>query len=188
MSMNALDALTNRVSGRTLVEPAPDELELHSLLSAAVRAPDHGRLRPWRFTVIRGDGLKQFGQIMADAYLKRNPDATQVQLEKERAKPRRAPLIVVVAAKVNQQSPIPAIEQVLAVAAAAQNIMVAAFALGFGCAWKTGGAAYADEVKAAFGLAPSDAIVGFMYLGSNESAPLAPPPLNLDDYVNEFAP
>lgn len=184
--MDAMDALINRASGRGLTLPAPDELELHSLLTAAARAPDHGRLRPWRFIVIRDEGLKKFGDVMAKAFLASHPDATPQQLDKERAKPLRAPLIVVVAAKVDEEASIPVIEQVLSAGAAAQNIMVGAYALGYGCAWKTGDAAYADSVKAAFNLSPKDAIVGFLYLGTNEAAPPPALPIDLDDYVRNF--
>lgn len=184
--MEAIEALTARVSGGALVEPAPDELELHTMVSAALRAPDHGRLRPWRLTVLRGTARQRLGELMAKALAHRHPDATVAQIEKERSKPLRAPLILVVAAKVVEQSKIPGIEQILSAAAAAQNVMVAAFALGFGCAWKTGEAAYDPEVKAAFGLAPSDAIVGFLYLGTNANAPSPPPPVDLRDHMVEW--
>jgi nitroreductase len=186
VAMEAIEALTTRVSGAALVEPAPDELELHTLLSAALRAPDHGRLRPWRFTVVRGAARQRLGELMAEALRRRHPDATPAQLEKERNRPLRAPLILVVAAKVDERSHIPAIEQVLSAAAAAQNVMVAAFALGFGCAWKTGEAAYDPEIKSAFDLAPADAIVGFLYLGCNASPPVPPPPLDPSDHVVEW--
>ena len=184
--MEAIDALTRRVSGSILIEPAPDDLELHSMLSAAARAPDHGRLRPWRFVILRGAARKRLGAIMGQAYRRRHPDATPGQIEKETSKPLRAPLVVVVAAKINQQSSIPAIEQILCAGAAAQNIMVAAFALGYGCAWKTGDAAYDPEIKLAFDLAPSDAIVGFLYLGTNQSPPPPAEPFDLSRNVVEW--
>jgi len=184
--MEAIEALTRRVSGSKLIEPAPNELDLHSLLSAATRAPDHGKLRPWQFIVVRGDALRRLGDLMADAYRRREPDATAAQLDKERSKPLRAPLVVVVAAKVNVQSHIPAIEQILSAGAAAENLMVAAFALGYGCAWKTGDAAYDPDIKAALGLDPTDAIVGFMYLGTNATPPPPAPPIDIDDFVREW--
>lgn len=184
--MEALDALTQRVSGSGLVEPAPDELELHTILSAAARAPDHGRLRPWRFVVLRGAARKRLGRLMAGAYRQRWPDATPAQLEKEAGKPLRAPLVVVVAAKVNAQSNIPPIEQILSAGAAAENIMLAAYALGYGCAWKTGDAAYDPAIKASFDLAPTDAIVGFLYLGTNAQPVPAAPPLDLSAHVVEW--
>ena len=95
-------------------------------------------------------------------------------------------MILVVAAKVDEQSHIPAIEQILSAAAAAENVMVAAFALGFGCAWKTGDAAYDAEIKSAFKLVPTDAIVGFLYLGSNASPPAPPALLDLSAHVVEW--
>src|SRR5437667_4111920 len=184
--MEAMEALTKRVSGSVLIDPAPDELELHSILSAAIRAPDHGRLRPWRFTVVKGAARQRLSDLMTKAYRRRYPDATPAQIEKEKSKAFRAPMILVVAAKVDPQSKIPAIEQVLSAGAAAQNVMVAAFALGFGCAWKTGEAAYDPEIKAAFGLAPADAIVGFLYLGSNQKPPAPLEPLDLSAHVVEW--
>jgi nitroreductase len=184
--MDAIEAFTTRVSGNALVEPGPDELELHSLLSAAVRAPDHGRLRPWRFVLVKGAARQRLGGLMAESLRRRHPEATPAQIEKEMSKPLRAPLILVVAAKVNEQSNIPAIEQVLSAAAAAENIMVCAFALGLGCAWKTGEAAYDPEVKAAFGLTGTDAIVGFLYLGRNGSPPVPAAPVDWSDHVVEW--
>jgi nitroreductase len=184
--VEAIEALTSRVSSESLVEPAPDELDLHLMLSAAVRAPDHGRLRPWRFVVLKGAARQRLGDLMAEALVHRHPDASAAQIEKERSKPFRAPMILAVAAKVVESSKIPAIEQVLSAGAAAQNVMIAAFALGYGCAWKTGDAAYDSEIKAAFGLAPSDSIVGFLYLGSNAKALPPAPPADLDALVTEW--
>ena len=184
--MEAIEALTTRVSGGALVDPAPDELELHSILSAAIRAPDHGQLRPWRFTVVRGTARQRLGELMATAYKRRHPDATPAQIDKEKSKPLRAPLVLVIAAKVDEHCHIPAIEQVLSAGAAAQNVMVAAFALGYGCKWKTGEAAYDPEIKSAFGLAPTDAIVGFLYLGSNASPPALSAPLDPSNHVVEW--
>lgn len=186
--MEAMQALTARVSGEALIEPGPDELHLHSILSAAVRAPDHGRLRPWRFAVVRGSARQRLGKLMAMVLLHRHPDATAAQIEKEKARPLRAPLVLVVAAKVKEQSKIPRIEQILSAGAAAENVMLAAFALGFGCAWKTGEAAYDPEIKSAFGLAAADAIVGFLYLGKPANPPSRPPFLDLAEFVVEWDP
>lgn len=93
------------------------------------------------------------------------PQATPEQLNAERAKPMRAPTIIAVAAKIIK-SKIPEIEQVAAVSAAAQNMFLAAHALGYGAMWKTGAAAYDANVKASLGLAPEDQIVAFLYLGT----------------------
>jgi nitroreductase len=173
--MQAIDALLRRRSAKALTDPAPDEGALELLLECAARAPDHGRLRPWRFIIIRGPARERLGELMADQLRRTLPAASVESLERERQKAFRAPLIIVVAAVCNASAKIPAIEQILSAGAAAQNMMLAATALGFGSMWKTGGAAYDDAVKGALGLEPKDAIVGFLYLGT-ASADAVPAP------------
>ncbi|HVA12559.1 MAG TPA: nitroreductase [Stellaceae bacterium] len=184
--MDALDALTTRRSPAQFAEPAPDDAALAEILRAAMRAPDHGKLKPWRFITLRGDARKRFGDVMAEAMKRREPDAPANLLAREREKPLRAPLIVVLAAAIKADHKIPAIEQLLAAGAAAQNVMIAAHALGYGAAWKTGAPAYDDFVKQALGLAPSDAIVGFLYLGMPATMPAMPAPPELSGFVRSW--
>ncbi len=184
--MDALEALTTRASPLSLTDPAPDRAALDSMLRAAVRAPDHGRLHPWRFVVISGEARSRLGDVLAAALKAREPDAPEAAVAKERAKPLRAPLIVVVAARLREHKNVPAVEQIIAAGAAAQNILVAAHALGFGGFWRTGPAAYDSDVKAALGLDASDSIVGFLYLGTPAvAAPPATPP-DLGEIVTEW--
>lgn len=164
--MNVLDALITRVSPRMLVDPAPDDAQIEKMIAAAVAAPDHGRLRPWRFILLRGDARQRFGAVLAEALRKREPDAPPSLLDKERDKPLRAPLVIVAAAKPQESRKIPAIEQIVAVGAAAQNLLLAAHALGFGGMWRTGAPAYDPAVKQALGLDAQDTIVGFLYVGT----------------------
>jgi nitroreductase len=176
--MQAIDALLRRRSARALTAPAPDEGALDLILASAVAAPDHGRLRPWRFVVIQGNGLDRFGDLLAEHLRRQHPNSSAEVLQREKQKASRAPMIIVVAAICTPGGKIPVIEQVLAAGAAAQNIMLAAQALGFNSMWKTGGPAYDEQVKVALGLEAKDAIVGFMYLGTeasrSDTAPRAP--------------
>jgi nitroreductase len=169
--MQAIEALLDRRSAKSLTAPAPDESALDLIFSSASAAPDHGRLRPWRFIVIQGDGRERFGDLLADHLRRSYPASTPENLQRERQKAFRAPLIVVVAAVCTAGGKIPVIEQVLAAGAAAQNVMLAAHALGFNSMWKTGAPAYDDVVKASLGLEAKDAIVGFMYLGTDAAPP-----------------
>jgi nitroreductase len=173
--MQAIDALLKRRSAKTLTDPAPDAGALQLLLECGSRAPDHGRLRPWRFIVIRGAARERLGELMADQMRRKQPTASAESLQRERQKALRAPLIIVVAAVCNAAARIPPIEQILAAGAAAQNMMLAATALGFGAMWKTGDAAYDDTVKLALGLEAGDAIVGFLYVGTAPADALPPP-------------
>jgi nitroreductase len=132
-------------------------------------------LRPWRFIVVAGSARPALGDVLASALRKREPGLPESAFDKERGKPLRAPLIIVVGAHLREHKSAPAVEQIIAAGAAAQNILVAAHALGFGGFWRTGNAAYDDDVKAALGLRAGDAIVGFLYLGT-PSVPATPPP------------
>jgi nitroreductase len=171
--MDAIEALRNRYSGRALTEPAPSGAALETLLECATRAPDHGRLRPWRFILIESAQRAAFGELMADVARRGRPHCTPEALERERQKAFRAPLIIVVAAIPAPEAKIRVVEQVLAAGAAAQNIMLAAFAQGFNAMWKTGDAAYDEGVKRALGLEAKDSIVGFLYVGTDSGAPPA---------------
>src|SRR6202049_3391543 len=105
--MQAIDALLQRRSARALTEPAPDEGALQLIFASAVRAPDHGRLRPWRFIVVRGGARERFGELLAQHLRRTHAAASEEQLQRERAKALRAPLIIVVAARCNPQVKIP---------------------------------------------------------------------------------
>jgi nitroreductase len=164
--MDAIETIIGRVSPGQLVDPAPTEAQLEQILRAGSRAPDHGRLRPWRFVVIEGEARLRLGELMAQSLRRRDPVAPAVRLDAERKKALRAPLIVIVAAVVQPSPNVPEIEQIVAAGAAAQNLLLAAHALGFGGFWRTGAVAYDAEVKRALGFAPADAIVGIMYLGT----------------------
>lgn len=167
--MDALTALTTRVSPAALDAPGPSADALQKILEAAVAAPDHGRMRPWRFLIIEGTARDKFGALLAEALQRRERTAPAGKLDAERKKALRAPLIVVVAAAVQPGAKVPEIEQLVSVGAAAQNMLVAAYALGFGGFWRTGAIAYDAAMKRALGLAETDAIIGFLYLGTTKT-------------------
>ncbi len=168
--MDAFSAIFARRSIGRLVEPGPSRADLSRILEAAAAAPDHGELRPWKLTVLEGRAKESFGHVLAEAYLSRcqalGAAPTEGQLTKERTKLGRAPVVVVVAAVHRHSDKIPWEEQFASAAAAAQNALVAATALGYGSMWRTGDAASDLRVKNALGLGPHDAIVGFLYLGT----------------------
>lgn len=168
--MQAIDLLLRRRSAKTLAEPGPDDGALELLLASGARAPDHGRLRPWRFVVIRGPARARFGALLAGQLRRARPESSPEALERERLKAFRAPLIVAVAAVKDPRATVPMVEQMLSAGAAAENILLAARALGFNGVWKTGAAAYDGELKRALGLEPADALVAFLYIGTESGA------------------
>jgi nitroreductase len=187
--MDALDAILSRrtVPPAKMGPPGPGEADLRRILEAGVAAPDHGLLRPWRFLVVRGAGRERLGELFADFVRHAAPGASAQEVEKQRTAPSRAPVIVVVAARVDREHPkIPEVEQTGAVAAAAQNMLLAAHALGFAAKWATGKQAYDDGVKAGLGLGTRDRVIGFIYLGSYAADHPPPPRIGLEEVVREW--
>ena len=164
--MDAIEALIGRISPVRLAPPGPSAEQLQELLVAGASAPDHGRMQPWRFIVIAGEARTRFGELMAQSLLRREPMSPGAKLDAERNKAMRAPVIIVAAAVIRENPKVPAVEQTVAVGAAAQNMLLAAHAMGLGGFWRTGPVAYDAEVKQAFGLAATDAIVAILYIGS----------------------
>lgn len=162
--MDLLEGIQSRASALKLAAPGPTPEHLEHIMRVGMRAPDHGRLKPWRFVVLEGEARGKLGDAMAELLRRKAPQCTQVQIDAERNKVQRAPTIVVVAARI-AKGKIPEIEQVASVAAGVQNMLLAAHALGYGAMWKTGAAAYDTDVKTALGLLPEDHIVAMVYLG-----------------------
>jgi nitroreductase len=165
--------------------PLPDELEM--LLTIASRVPDHGKLVPWRFIVFEGDARRKAGEAIAAAFVVKYPDATPDQIEYERQRLTRAPLVIAVVSRAAPHVKIPEWEQVLSSGAAAMNLVIAANALGFGAAWLTEWYAYDRSVLNAFGLMPHEQITGFFHVGRPTHAPEDRPRPALADIVTRFA-
>lgn len=163
--MELLEGIGSRTSPLKLTAPGPSAAHIEQIIRAGTRAPDHGRLRPWRFAVFEGAAREKLGDAMANCLRARIPNSPQEHLDAERGKAMRAPTIIAVGAKISKGK-IPEIEQVGAVNAAVQNMLLAAHALGYGAMWKTGAAAYDTSVKAMLGLAAEDHIVALVYLGT----------------------
>jgi nitroreductase len=165
--MELLTAIDTRSSAARLTEPGPSPDHLARILDAAGHAPDHGRLRPWKLIVLDAELREKFSFAAAVAKRVLWPAMSDEQFAAEREKIMRSPTIVVVGCTLRrEQSKIPEIEQVIAAAAAAQNLFLAAHDLGYGVMWKTGAAAYDPGVKATLGLSAADHIVGIMHVGT----------------------
>jgi nitroreductase len=165
--MELFDAIAARTTAKALTAPGPTPEQVARLVQAADRAPDHGRLKPWRFIEVNGAQRETLANAVAEARRDQIPDYGDEQMELEREKIRRSPYILVAACVVRRDIPkVPEIEQVIAAAAAVENLLLAATDLKIGAMWKTGPAAYSPRVKAAVGLTTDDHIVAILHLGS----------------------
>ena len=163
------DTLLSRQSHWPLAEPGPSETELGLIFDAAMRAPDHGALRPWRFALIRDDARAEFGDVLVDVAARREPAKPRAELEHRRQLAYTAPLIIVIAAAPCADSHVPETEQLLSVGAAAMNMLNAIHALGYGGFWATGADAYDPNLRAALDFEPSERVLGFVFVGTPKS-------------------
>lgn len=184
--MDAIDLLLNRNSAAKLVAPAPSGEELQVIFKAALRAPDHARQKPWRFLVIEGEGRRRLGELFASVAAADDPSLQPEQLDKIRAKPLRAPLLIVVVARLREHPKVPEIEQYLSAGAAAHGMLLAAQALGFAGIWRTGSMAFHPQVHRGLSLESNERIVGFVYMGSRDGDAKPLPNYAVADYFSQW--
>ncbi len=184
--MDAIDALVNRVSCGKLTAPAPSREQRQSLYKAALRAADHGNLRPWRFLEIEGDGLGALGSVFERSALQEDADLTESQRDRFLKMPLRAPLVIVAIACCEEHLKVPEWEQVVAAGAGVQNLLTAAFAQGIGAYWRTGSMVDSEVVREGLDVAPNEKIIGFVYLGTPAITPKAVPDLKVDDFFRPW--
>ena len=174
-AMNVFEAIHNRRSVSIVrPDPVPQEL-IETILFAGAQAPNHFRVRPWRFFVLTGAALERLGEVMAESLRRRDPECPESALNKERSRPLRAPVVIAVAVDPPGIPKVIEVENIGAAAAAVQNMLLAAHALGLGAMWRTGPAAMNADVKAFFGLPPEQHLIGFIYIGYPGDMPEMPP-------------
>ena len=171
---------------RNMADPGPTDDELEKILRAGMRVPDHGRLTPWRFIIIRGDARDKMGNILGDAFLKENPDCIEEQVEIEKERFSRAPIVIAVVSRTNPEHKIPEWEQILSSGAACQNMLTSSLSMGFAAQWITEWYAYNEDVKSALGLKSRDRVSGFLYFGSLTEAPTDRIRPDYEDIVSEW--
>lgn len=176
------------VPSRQLGAPAPDEATLRELLSAAIRVPDHGKLVPFRLIRLEGDAKLRFGEQLAELAIRKQPELSEAKREKEQLRYTFAPLVIAVVARIDDSSSVPAIEQRLCAGSVAYNILLGAYALGYGAQWLTGWASYDPDVANLLGLAENEHVVAFVHLGTPQlEVPDRERPA-LDDLLSTWTP
>ncbi len=181
--MEVFDTIHTRHSiGKVRAGQLPREL-IEKLLEAGNQAPNHHKARPWRFFVLTGAARERLGDLMAASQRARKPELPAEVSDKTRALPLRAPLVIAVGVDKPTEERIIEIENVCAAAAACQNILLAAHALGLGAMWRTGEYARDPMIKEFFGLAPDQHLIAFIYVGYPEGETMLPQRPPVDDRV-----
>ena len=166
--MDVFEAIHSRHSqGKVKQDPLPREL-IEKLLDSAVQAPNHYKVRPWRFVVLTGEARKRMCNVMSSSLRDHHPEFPPEAFDKARAAPFRAPVVIVVGVDKPNEPKVLEIENVCAVAAAIQNLLLAAHAMGLGAKWRTGEWARDGKVKEFLGFEADQQLIGFIYVGYPE--------------------
>src|SRR3977135_357959 len=185
---DALELLQTRRSLKPidLVGPSPSAAEVETLLTIASRVPDHGKLAPWRFIVFEGEARLAAGQAIETACRAKYPEAKPDQLDYERKRLARAPLVIAVVSRAGPHVKIPEWEQGLSAGAAAMSLVLAAHALGYGANWITEWYAYDRAVLDALGLKDNEKVAGFIHIGTPAHPPEDRPRPALAEIATRF--
>lgn len=181
----AMDFLLSRRSrpAKTLKAPGPDEAALMPLLTAAARTPDHGKLEPWRFIVLRDAAMRRLADAVADCGTRLGK--SDEDIAKARDAWERSPLCVAVVEVQKDSSKIPALEQTYSAGAVCLALLNAALASGWGANWLSGWASHdRGFVEGALGLASHEKIAGFIHIGTEGATPPERPRPDLDQIVS----
>lgn len=159
------DAIVARRSNGKCTEQIPPIESIDRILEAGTWAPNHHLTEPWRFFVLMGDARNRLGDALAEAARSAadSPEAGEKAADAQRTKPLRAPVIIALAVEPGQTAI--EVEEIASVAAAGQNMLLAAHELGLAAIWRSGKIAYSPEVRAFFGLSERATFLGFIYLG-----------------------
>lgn len=177
--MTGIELLLQRQSTAFLTVPAPSEFALEQILAAGMRVPDHGCLQPWHFKVITDAGLQQLSDLFVASSDKQTAD-----LDKVAKKPFRAPMIIVISTQYVEHEKIPKQEQLIAAGCCAHAMQMAAFTLGYGAVWRTGGFSYNSQIKQGLAIDEQDEIVGFLYIGTLGRPQVLKPSKSFDSKVS----
>ena len=178
--------LQNRVSAPQLTGPEPTAEQIETIMQSALRAPDHARLRPWRYLSIKGDARADLGKVFADSQLAQKPDLTEEQQAKFQNMLCRAPLVIAAIAKIEEHPKVPEIEQILSAGAGVQNMLNATWALGLGAIWRTGDMAADQAVQQALQLQANEQLIGFIYIGHVNCKLKQPPVMETSEFLTEW--
>jgi nitroreductase len=186
-SADAVQVLSTRrsVAALKLHEPGPSPAQIDAAIGAALRAPDHNNLKPWRCVLIRGAARRKLSELLHTRMREREPATPPHKLEKVRNNPLAAPLIIAIGVRL-QPGKVPEQEQLLTCGAATMNLQNAFQAQGFASIWLTGGNAYDPQVAHALGFPSDERCLGFVYIGSAPPPDSLLPDVRTGDHVREW--
>jgi len=146
------------------MEPV-DREDIQKILEAGNKAPNHYKIRPWRFTVIQGAALEEFAKAHVDSFMLKFPEATVEQQKIERKKGLRAPLVISVTSRLPEAEKHVDLENICATAAACQNMLLATIGLGYVSFWRTTMYVKDAFLRSYLGVGENEHLIAVLFIG-----------------------
>ena len=179
--------INSRRSMGNLDAPAPTRAQIETAIECAATAPDHKKLRPWRFIVTEGDARHELGRALVEAAQSKavqdGEKLSEKTIKKTHTMPLRAPLIITIVTQMQAHKKVPPFEQMLSAGAAVQNLILALKAQGFSTVWRTGLLCNEPAVKAYFDVGPDDYVTAFVYTGTSPKDEPKRKPIDIEPLV-----
>jgi nitroreductase len=178
-----LQAIRSRRSIGKMTGEAPDQAAIRQVVEAGTWGPNHHQTEPWRFVVLEGEARSELGRVMGGVAAGRetDPERKVTVATNAASKPLRSPYVVAICVEPSPDPSVPEIEEIAAVSAGAQNMLLAAHALGLAAIWRSGWIAFEPEVRDFLGLSARGKVLGFLYLGYPAMSPPARQRRSVDD-------
>jgi len=186
-----LEAIGSRrsVSAKRLVAPGPSRAQVQAMIGAALTAPDHCELRPWRFLEISAAGRERLADAFAAARHETSPGADSSSVQRAREKAYRAPtLLAVILVPCVDHEKVPLSEQYVSLGAALQNLLLAAHGYGFGAITLSGRGVTTSALRSALGVTGDEQLVAFVTIGTPRTAPPRRQPADLSQHLARWPP
>ncbi len=144
-----------------------EDQQVRELLALGSWAPTHGFTEPWRFVVYSGEAVKEFCHQQAELYKQTTPPEkfNAGKYEKQQHNGDKVSHLVAVYMERGGNPNITSLEEICATAAAVQNILLGAEALGIAVLWSTGGNVMQPAMKTYLGLKEEDIVIGVLFMG-----------------------
>jgi nitroreductase len=166
-SMSVLDIIKARRTIGAMQDKDVSENAINLMLEAGTWAPNHKKTEPWKFRVFTGDSRVRLGDEMERIMKQKTGHLSEEEALKKTTKAKKGPLRapVIIAVAVSPSGKVPEIEEISAVAASIQNMLLVAEEQGLATIWRTGEIVYQSELNDFLSLEEGDKLLGLIYVG-----------------------
>jgi len=167
------------LSPRKLAEPGLSAQALHCVMEAALRAPDHGRLLPWRVIEIPRQRREELAALFADEKRCRSDAPSELDLTRACEHALQPPTLLAFVTRCRPNLVATEPEQWLSAGSALGYLLLACHAMGYAAIVLSGLRCRDEALQRALGVGQEERLSGFVSIGTAAAEPSPMPPNDL---------